>query len=109
MAIEYASNILSTDPSSPDSRPAREAVVPEIRQSPVLGLSWNETPRAKLPGWRLTKKAFKNLRWFAPCFPSSRASSSEKVQLLPTVSHPLTNRQDWVRIGNAEKFRLTQY
>jgi len=81
MAIEYASNILSTAPCSPDSRPASEAVVPEIRQSPVLGLSWNGTPRAKLPGWRLTKKAFKNLRWFPPCFPSSRASSSEKVQL----------------------------
>ena len=31
-----------------------DAVVPEMRQSPVRGLSWKGTPRAKLPGNRLT-------------------------------------------------------
>ena len=34
------------------SSPASEAQVPEMRQSPVLGFSWNGRPRAKLPGKR---------------------------------------------------------
>ena len=53
-ATPYSSSMRATACASPCSSPHSEAAVPEMRQSPVAGLSWKGTPRAKLPGKRLT-------------------------------------------------------
>ena len=34
------------------SMPHRDAVMPDMRESPVAGLSWNSAPREKEPGKR---------------------------------------------------------
>jgi len=66
--------------SSAASMPHRDAAVPEIRESPVAGLSWNNAPRANEPGKEAPKKSDRKRRWAAPLSPAAAASASDTAQ-----------------------------